>query len=225
MRRADRLFQIVQFLRTRRLTTAQWLAEHLQVSTRTIYRDIQDLQLSGVPVGGNVGTGYSLQYNLDLPPLLFNVDELDALIIGLRIVQAWTDATLVTASHTALSKIEAVLPVKYRQQLTPTQLYAPLSHTYPVQRLGELRKAIHAQQKVKLLYWDEKGNTSERIVWPLGLFFWGNVWTLTGWCELRADFRNFRLDRIVDLEMLTSHFQATPGKQLDDYLRQISRGE
>lgn len=218
MRRADRLFQIVQFLRSRRLTTGQWLAERLQVSVRTIYRDIQDLSLSGVPIEGEAGVGYVLRHSLDLPPLAFEPDEIDALVIGARMVQSWADPALRRAAESALAKIHSALPASRRDALNHNRLFAPGAATYPVHWMMPLRDAIRQRHKVLLSYRTDSGEQSERLIWPLGLFFWGQVWTLCAWCELRADFRNFRIDRIQDLQSQTAGFLPGPGQRLEDYL-------
>lgn len=225
MRRADRLFQIVQFLRSRRLTTAQWLAERLQVSVRTIYRDIQDLSLSGVPLEGEAGVGYVLRQPMDLPPLMFEREEIEALVVGARMVNAWADPDLQRAAESALAKIHSVLPTTLRDELNGNRLFAPEVNTYPVHWLGQLRQAIRQRRKLQLGYRDENGQASLRCIWPLGLFFWGQTWTLCSWCELRNDFRNFRIDRVDSLAELDETFQTDPGQRLEDYLAPYLRGD
>lgn len=218
MRRADRLFQIVQFLRSRRLTTAQWLAERLQVSVRTIYRDIQDLSLSGVPLEGEAGVGYVLRQPMDLPPLMFEREEIEALLIGARMVKAWADPQLQRAAESALAKIHGVLPQALRDELNRNQMLAPETRPLPVHWLGELRQAIRQRHKLLIRYRDENGESSQRHIRPLGLFFWGQVWTLCGWCELRDDFRNFRVDRVQTLDDRGETFETVAGQRLEDYL-------
>src|ERR1700722_3112267 len=134
MRRADRLFRIVQFLRLGRLLTAQKLAEKLQVSQRTIYRDIQDLQLSGTPIEGEAGVGYTLRRDMDLPPLMFTRDELTALVLGARLVRAWGGATSMLAAEQALQRIEAVIPADLRERLDTIRMYAPGEQMLPILR-------------------------------------------------------------------------------------------
>ena len=198
MRRADRLFQIVQMLRRRRLTTAAQLAERLEVSERTVYRDIRDLGASGVPILGEAGVGYRLGKDFDLPPLMFNGEEVQALVLGARMVESWGDSELRQAARSVLTKVEAVLPPSKRHQVHDTALFSLSFRVSPEVRenVGALRKAIDARTKVRLDYKDREGVASGHVVCPLGLYFWGNVWTLGAWCELRKDFRNFRLDRI-----------------------------
>ncbi|QLC73591.1 YafY family transcriptional regulator [Pseudomonas sp. LPB0260] len=225
MRRADRLFQIVQFLRSRRLTTAQWLAERLQVSVRTIYRDIQDLSLSGVPLEGEAGLGYVLRQPMDLPPLMFEREELEALLIGARMVNAWADPQLQRAAESALAKIHGVLPASLRDEFNRNQLFAPETRPYPLHLLGQLRQAIRDGHTLQLSYCSETRQTTERRVRPLGLFFWGQAWTLCGWCELRNDFRNFRVDRVLTLLDTGEAFTPAAGQRLEDYLARHARAE
>ncbi len=218
MRRADRLFQIVQFLRSRRLTTAQWLASRLDVSVRTIYRDIQDLSLSGVPIEGEAGVGYMLRHSMDLPPLMFERSEIEALAIGARMVNGWGDPELQRAAESALAKIHSVIPPDLRAELNRSRMFVPGTTRLPVHHMAKFREAIRAQHKLRLTYRDEHNEVTERCVWPLALFFWGQVWTLCGWCELREDFRSFRVDRVLELAATGETFPAEPGKRLEDYL-------
>ncbi|NQD95398.1 YafY family transcriptional regulator [Pseudomonas sp. CrR25] len=218
MRRADRLFQIVQFLRSRRLTTAQWLAERLQVSVRTIYRDIQDLSLSGVPLEGEAGVGYVLRQPMDLPPLMFEREEIEALLVGVRMVNAWADPQLQRAAESALAKIHGVLPASLRDEFNSNLLLAPETRPYSLHWLGQLRQAIRRRRRLRVSYRSENGETTERFIQPLGLFFWGQAWTLCCWCELRNDFRSLRVDRVLTLEDCGETFEPNAGQRLEDYL-------
>lgn len=220
MRRADRLFQIVQLLRRRRVTTAARLAEDLEVSERTIYRDISDLMASGIPIDGEAGVGYALPRGFDLPPLMFNRNEIEALVLGARIVKAWADPELAKAADAALLKVEAVLPDSLKSRIAEATLFAPQTRfgKHVVANLAPLRAAIHGNKKVHFGYTRRDGDTSERTIQPLGLFYWGSSWSLVGWCELRDAFRNFRLDRMLDLTLLETTFQEQPGRTLNDFL-------
>lgn len=221
MRRADRLFQIIQILRRRRVTTAQRLAEELEVSERTVYRDMQDLIVSGVPIEGEAGVGYALRRGYDLPPLMFTEDELEALVLGARIVGSWADAALARAAGDVLVKVDAVLPPRLKNRLADSPLHAPDFHVpgEVTAALGDLRGAIARRCKVFLSYTRADGQKSQRIVLPLGLFYWGATWSLAAWCELRDDFRHFRLDRVERLEVLDERFSDQPGRTLEDFFQ------
>jgi predicted DNA-binding transcriptional regulator YafY len=223
MRRADRLFRIVQLLRSGRLQTARNLAEKLQVSHRTIYRDVQDLQLSGVPITGEAGVGYTLRRDFDIPPLMFDREEIAALVLGARMVEAWGGTELTAAANRALRKIEAVLPPNLRENVDDVLLYAPgFRAPAEVRRKLDLLHAAAQQRRVVLVaYAREDGQPSVRRLRPLALYFWGGVWTLAAWCELRNDFRSFRVDRIQHAERLEETFTPRAGQTLADYLQRV----
>jgi predicted DNA-binding transcriptional regulator YafY len=222
MRRADRLFRLVQVLRARRFATAKSLAEALEVSERTVYRDVRDLSLSGVPIEGEAGVGYALRREFDMPPLMFDFDEIEALTAGARMVQAWSSPSLARAAQSALDKIAAALPSDKRIAMDRTRLYAPSFHVD--RELGKvmdvMREAIVESRRLSFQYTDLGEKGSERQVRPLGLYFWGRKWTLAAWCELRVDFRNFRLDRMRNVT-IGNRFPDEPGKRLDDFLRSV----
>ncbi|HEY0819262.1 MAG TPA: YafY family protein [Rhizobacter sp.] len=222
MRRADRLFQIVQLIRGRRLSTAQFLAERLEVSERTVYRDIAELMTQGVPIEGEAGVGYRMRTGFDLPPLMFTHEEAQALVASVRIAQPRLDAALAAQAENALSKILTVLPPAARAAAETLAVYAPPIEFDPAtrSRLEPLRLAAEGRRKVRLAYLDLKEVASERTVRPLGCFYWGAVWTLAAWCEVREGFRNFRVDRIRELEVLDASFRDEPGKTLPDLFRQ-----
>ncbi len=225
MRRADRLFRIVQLLRHGRLLTAARLAEKLQVSTRTVYRDVMDLQLSGAPIEGEPGVGYTLRRDFDLPPLMFSSNELTALVLGARLVQAWGGAESVAAAGSALQRIEAVLPAELRDRLDAIQMYAPGFLMPQGQRLllDLLHKTCLTSQRIDFAYVRIDGAPSRRIARPLGLFFWSGVWTLVAWCELRNDFRMFRIDRMTDVSADLGSFTPRKGQRLKDYLAIVEK--
>ncbi|HKW37909.1 MAG TPA: YafY family protein [Burkholderiales bacterium] len=221
MRRADRLFRIVQHLRGRRLTTAAFLAGRLGVSLRTVYRDVRDLSLSGVPVEGEAGVGYRLKPGFDVPPLMFTADEIEALAVGARMVEAWGGPVLAEGARTAIEKIIAALPADRRLAVEKTRLYAPAFQVdgKAMRQLEPVRNAIAAHRVLRLDYRDSGGKPSERDVWPLALYFWGGTWTLAAWCETREDFRNFRVDRIAGLRALERRYPDEAGKRLADFIR------
>lgn len=225
MRRTDRLFQMIQFLRGRRVSTAREIAAELGVSERTVYRHVQDLVAAGVPIEGEAGVGYMLR-DYDLPPLMFDGEEIEALVLGLRVVESWADPGLASAARSVLAKVEQILPGAKLSLLRDTQLYAP-GHDRPNVSIdgAEMRGAIRRRAKVMLDYADAAGAHSERCVRPLALTFYGPVWLLLAWCELRDDFRTFRLDRIRGAWILTETFDAEPGKTLEDFLAKLREQE
>jgi predicted DNA-binding transcriptional regulator YafY len=224
MRRTDRLFQIVQLIRGRRLTTAAFLAKRLEVSERTIYRSVADLQHQGVPIEGEAGVGYRLGQGFDMPPLMFTEDEARALVASVRMAQVWQDPSLAQASQVALGKILSALPAASRAAAQSMAIYAPpIGLDSQVQEtLQTLREAAQAHRKVKVQYKDASDRITQRTLRPLGCFYWGKVWTLAAWCEVRDGFRSFRLDRITSVLPIEGEgglFKDEPGKRLANYLR------
>lgn len=223
-RRSDRLFRIVNFLQgRRRAVTAARIAEEFGITPRTIYRDIQDLMVSGVPIYGEAGVGYVLDKGFTLPPVQFDIEELETLVLGLSMASSWTDEATAATARQALGKINAILGARQREALQGVALFAPQS----TQKIpwtvdfSALRLAVRTHQKIHIRYKDEHDRSSERTVRPLAMAFFGSAWLLLGWCELRTDFRNFRLDRIEGMDILPKTFCDEPGKRLHDYLKTI----
>jgi predicted DNA-binding transcriptional regulator YafY len=225
MRRADRLFQIVQHLRGRRLTTAAQLAGWLQVSERTVYRDIRDLGISGVPVEGEAGVGYRLRPGFDLPAIMFTLDEVEALVAGARVIETWGGSALGSHARSAIAKIALALPAARREEIERTKLFAPGFLVPPGAAAGleTVRQAIFERRKLHIEYLDGANRASKRTIDPLALNFWGTTWSVSAWCESREDFRVFRLDRIRSLQMAAEKFDEVPGRTLEDFLRRVSR--
>ena len=225
MRRAERLFQIVQWIRGRRLTQALWLATRLEVSLRTVYRDIAELQIQGVPIDGEAGVGYRMRAGFDLPPLMFTTQEAKALVASVRLAQPRLDTVLAHAADSALAKILSVLPPAARAAAESMAVYAPVGSIDAATRarLATLREAIENHQVVRIQYVDLKGEETERRLRPLGVFNWDAVWTLAAWCEWREGFRSFRVDRIADIAALEEQFRDEAGKTLADLLRSLNR--
>lgn len=223
MRRADRLFQIIQLIRGRRLTTAAWLASRLEISERTVYRDVADLQRQGVPLEGEAGVGYRLGKSFDLPPLMFSTHEAQALVAAVRIAQPWIDPQLASHAEDALSRVLSVLPAATRAAAESlVVMVAPLGLEPVVhQALQQLRQAAQAKLLCQFAYRDANDKPSNRQVRPLGVFYWGKVWTLAAWCDMRRDFRSFRIDRIEKLKVSEAHFKDEAGKTLADLLRKV----
>jgi len=225
MRRADRLFEIIQQLRGSRLVTANALAEKLEVSVRTVYRDVRDLQASGVPIDGAAGVGYLLRPGYQLPPLMFLPSEIEALIVGARMVKAWAGKGLAAAAAEALVKIGEVVPEERMRAAERVPIFATGYRIRDAERenLDTLSRAIDERLKLSLGYRDAEGEGSRRVVWPLALHFWGQVWTLAAWCELRQDFRTFRVDRLEAVSADGEVFGREPGRTLEDYLARVTR--
>jgi len=221
MRRADRLFLIIHALRGRRTALpARSLADTLGVSLRTVYRDVADLQLSGVPIEGEAGVGYVLRKGADIPPLMFSAEELEALVVGTRFVKAFAGQRLHSGAQAALLKIEAVLPPELKQRALRSRIFAPADWNEARSGLiDRLHAAIAARQVLRLDYRDEAGRTTQREVEPLCLAFWGGVWTLGSWCRLRIGFRTFRPDRIATFEATGEVFVETPERGMIAYVR------
>ncbi|HZZ09280.1 MAG TPA: YafY family protein [Paraburkholderia sp.] len=222
-RRADRLFQIAELLRGRRLTTAQQLADWLHISLRTVYRDVRDLQLSGVPIEGEAGIGYRLSRTASLPPLTFTADELAALAAGARMLESWGGAAFASGARGALAKIASAMPADKRATLERLAIFAPSFHIKAEfsAKVDALHGAIDARQVVHFAYTDASEAASERRVWPLALAYWGARWTLGAWCELRGDFRHFDLERIRELQLLEP-YPDQEGRRLADLLRRVN---
>ena len=223
MNKSERLLRIMTLLRARRTAiTAAAMAERLGVSERTLYRDIQSLILSGVPVEGEAGVGYRLRAGAFLPPLMFDEAEIEALLLGVRMVQGWADEAIGAAADSALHKIRSVLPdrVVQEQEHQRVTLLVPDGQREEKARFGDLiRGAIKSRRTLWIDYRDEQGNPSQRESNPLGLIYWGAAWTLLAWCRLRDDHRLFRLDRIQDLRLSDKTFDVKPHQTLETYIR------
>lgn len=219
MRRADRLFAIVQQLRGGRRTTAARLAETLEVSARTIYRDIADLIGNGVPIEGEAGFGYVMEEGYLLPPLMLRDEELTALVTGMRMLRAWGGAAQARAAEEAMAKILDVVPERARARAKAVPIhamFADIFHNLDRGLIDAIEAAVLAGNRLHLEYVDKKGAASTRVIRPLGLWYWGQAWTVVGWCELRDDFRMFRLDRIEQMEEGAA-FRPEAGRRLRDF--------
>lgn len=228
MRPADRLFQIILLLRNGRVVTAAALAEALEVSERTIYRDIADLVKSGAPIDGEAGVGYRLRRGYQVPPLMFTGDELEVLVVGAKLVSAWGDSALGKAAAQAMARIEAVLPRALEERgSASSRRFLALDCLQPAplrEPMALLRAGMESGRKVSVSYRRADGEVSQRALWPLGLVFWGHCWTLGAWCELRQAFRTFRVDRILAVELIEQTFDDRYGHLWRDYLA-TARGE
>ncbi|PPC76838.1 transcriptional regulator [Pokkaliibacter plantistimulans] len=204
--RTQRLFTLMQILRRHRYpVTAQVLAQELEISVRTLYRDIATLQAQGAHIEGEAGLGYVLRPDFVLPPLMFSQEEIEALVLGARWVGSHTDKPLGQAATDALAKIAAVLPAEARHLLDSTTLLIP-ARQQDDRWQAELRQAMRAERKVLVDYADAQGRASQRILWPFALGYFEQVRVVVAWCELRQDFRHFRVDRILSLQLQNDHF-------------------
>jgi predicted DNA-binding transcriptional regulator YafY len=209
MRRADRLFQIIQVLRrTRRPITADAIAAELETSKRTIYRDIATLMAQRVPIRGEAGTGYVLEKGFDLPPLMLTPDEIEAAVLGAQWVAGRADPVLAKAAQDLIAKIVETVPERLQPLALEPAGRTPPQWDMPVDTFDivQLRTQIHAGKKVMLHYRDEQGRASERTVWPIAIGYLETVRHLVAWCELRKDFRSFRIDRVIEAIFLDEKY-------------------
>lgn len=209
MSRTERLFHLMDHLRCHKYPVpGKILAQSLGISLRTLYRDIATLQGQGAMIEGEAGVGYILKAGFTLPPLMFTEEEIEALVLGSRWVIKRTDKRLQGAASRALSKISAVLPSHLRHELeTSTLLVAASEETYvPSVDLSIIRQIIRLEQKVEITYMDLKDELSKRVIWPFALAFFDRVRVIVAWCELRQDFRHFRVDRLRDLQSLETKY-------------------
>lgn len=222
MRRADRLLQIIQILRRATApVTASELASELEVVPRTIYRDIVTLQASRVPIEGAVGMGYVLRGGYDLPPLMFNSAEIDAIVLGLTMVKERGDAELARGADDALAKVQAVVPPDMLYQMRIAKLLVP----HPLEdgvSFGEhvplIRGAVREGRKLLINYQDAKGSPTTRIIWPLGLYLFSHVTMIGAWCEARDDYRAFRAERIRACRPLEERFDGRNGAMMAEFV-------
>jgi predicted DNA-binding transcriptional regulator YafY len=218
MRRTERLFAIIQILRrARQPITASSMADELETSLRTVYRDIAELIAQRVPVRGEAGVGYMLEAGFDMPPLMLTPDEIEAVVLGARWVASRGDAALARAANDLVAKIGAVIPSHLRPFLLDGALTTPDRPTRVVPDsldVALVRAAIRSQMKIKLIYRDEAERETERTVWPIAIAYYETVRLLAAWCELRQDFRHFRTDRVTGAEFTEERY---PGRR--DVLR------
>ena len=221
--RAQRLLKLVEILRRARTpVTAQQIAYELEVTTRTVYRDVAALLSNGTPIRGEAGVGYVLDSGYDLPPLMFTIDELEALMLGARMVAARADTDTAQAAENAVAKIVAVVPQDTRPWLLNAPLYAP---NFAPRRedqvdLSPLRQALRAEHKIRIRYKDGQNRATERVLWPLSMAFFEGGRAIVAWCELRDDYRHFRTDRIEQLEVLSARYPKRRAALLERWWKQ-----
>jgi predicted DNA-binding transcriptional regulator YafY len=222
--RTTRLFSILDELRSRRLpVSAEVLAELLNVSVRTIYRDMATLQTMGAPVRGESGLGFQIEDGTFLPPLHFAPDELDAILMGMRMIQSRSDSKLADAASRALNKIGSALPAHHEHLFLDSPLMAHssawINKPLEGETLSELCEVVRVKERIEIKYMDVKGQKTKRYVRPLGITCFNSVWLFTAWCDSRHDFRNFRVDRIRSVTRTGEIFKDKKGERFKDYLR------
>ncbi len=228
MAKAERLNDLIHYLRRmHQAVTAETLARTFEVSVRTIYRDIQNLTDSGVPISGEAGVGYVIDKHYHLPPIMFDADELEAIALGIGMVSNWTDPSFAEKAKSAYQKIQATLPEPLIHELHQISTFSAPSH-YKIPwdvSFTQVRECIRKKQRVRFTYCDLQEQLTDRTIWPLALISFSPVWLLAGWCELRQSFRNFRLDRITAFTPLESRYPNQKDKNLTAYLAEIDRGK
>ena len=215
MRRSDRLFDIIQRLRTAgRPTTAAALAAELEVTPRTVYRDIATLQARRVPIEGAAGVGYVLRKGFDLPPLMFTIDEVEAIAVGARMLKRVKDPALQQAADSVLAKVSVVVPERLRPHIADAHVYVSPGMAADAEGadLAEIRAAIRDSRKLFIGYADTQGRRTNRVIWPIAMAYYVDVTLVGAWCELRADYRNFRVERIASSRVLDEHFDQDNGR-------------
>ena len=215
MPRSDRLFDIIQALRTaKKPMTAAALAEALEVTPRTVYRDIATLQARRVPIEGAAGVGYVLRKGFDLPPLMFTIDEVEAIAVGARLLRRVKDPALQAAAEAVLAKVSVVVPERLRPHVADAHVYVSpgMAAEAPGADLAEIRAAIRDSRKLFIGYADTEGRRTNRVIWPIAMAYYVDATLVGAWCELRADYRNFRIERIQSSKVLRDKFDQQGGK-------------
>jgi predicted DNA-binding transcriptional regulator YafY len=228
MRRADRLFQIIQILRrSTRPVTAEALAEELETSKRSIYRDISALIGQRVPIRGEAGFGYVLEGGFDLPPLMLTTEEVEAAVLGAQWVAGHGDAALARAARDLMAKIAVTIPENLRPLVIDAGARTPPAWKFPPDGLdvAQARAWIRFGRKITLIYLDAGNNRTARVIWPIVVGYHEAVRLLIGWCELRKDFRSFRIDRIIAATFMDERYPARPSQLRAKWLASLPGDE
>lgn len=224
MRKADRLFELTNIIRARQPVTAEELAQELGLSVRTIYRYIDDLSATGIPIYGVAGVGYKLHQKFELPPLNLTDKEVDALLLGVRMVSSWTSDELSESARTLENKIKAALPNRLVNEYERAA-YAPnlLRREKERENWEAIHGAVKKSNTVFIEYDSLGGEHTTRIIYPLGLFYWGGKWTVGSWCALRESYRDFRLDRIINIRVNDEKYQKGEVISLESYFESVKK--
>lgn len=223
MSRSERLLQLLQLLRSHRYpVSGTVLASQLNISLRTLYRDIRSLQAQGAQIEGEAGLGYVLREGFVLPPLMFTAQEIEALVLGARWVSERADSQLADSAKQALARISAVITpeLRYRLEESPLLVGPADDRAFCQKQVLALRQAIEAEYKLIIQYADKDGKQTERTVWPFAIGFFDNVRLLVGWCELREETRHFRIDRIASMQMTNIKYPRRRQALLNNWYRQ-----
>jgi predicted DNA-binding transcriptional regulator YafY len=227
VRRADRLFQIIQILRrTGRPVTADTLAKELEVSKRSVYRDVADLIGQRVPIQGEAGLGYVLDSDFDMPPLMLTPDEVEAAVLGAQLVVQRGDPVLARAARDLIAKVATAVPERLRPFITEPTIGAPPAHVLGTDGLdiAKTRLWIRSGRKIKVRYRNQETQDSERIIWPVIIGYAETVRLLAAWCELRRGFRHFRTDRILSADFLEEGYGYRPSDLRARWKREFEAG-
>ena len=209
MRKAEKLFQLTNLIRAKQPITADEISQELGVSIRTVYRYIDDLSVSGIPIYGTTGLGYKLDEQFELPPLNLTANELEALILGVKMVCGWTSESFSHSAQSLSSKIEAAIPLNLLEKHQASLHVPKVTDRIAVQKNWELAHLAIKEKVALLIEYQSLANVcSSRVIYPLGLFFWGGKWTVGSWCTLRSDYRDFRLDRIINIQQQGMYTQT-----------------
>ncbi len=225
MRRADRLFDIIQALRGKtQPTTASALAQKLEVTTRTVYRDIATLQARRIPIEGEPGLGYFLRKGFDLPPLMFTMEEVEAITVGANLVHRIRDPKLQEAAESVLNKLQHTVPKELRSYLVSPRFYVSEGDTVRPDgiELLAVRNAIRTCRKINITYIDEQQHRSRRTIWPIATVYYVDVTLIAAWCELREDYRHFRADRIATSKVLDERFATDSSAMMAEWMAKRS---
>jgi len=219
MHKSDRLFQLINILRIHKSITAKELAIKLDVSERTIYRYIDDLSVSGIPIYGEAGKGYTLSEDFELPPIKLNKKEIEALILGVNLVSSWTGKTMRSAAKSLLNKIDAVIPKQIENEKLVRHARVPSGlRKEDSLRWEKIHIALNEKKWLRIKYESLNHSSTIRTIFPLGMFYWGGKWTLGSWCSLRNDFRDFRNDRMLSVEIIDFDFILPSNVTLENYI-------
>lgn len=230
MNRIDRLTAMLIQLQTKKLITAQEIANHFDISLRTVYRDVRALEEAGVPIGAEAGKGYFIMDGYHLPPVMFSEEEANALVLGAKLIEGQTDKSIKEHFSGAMLKIKSVLKSaqkdgleKLEEQIRVSQPPIQVDDQFPNNFMATIQKAMVEQKVLQFKYYsNHSGDMTERQVEPMGLVYYGSSWHLLAYCLLREGPRDFRVDRLVKLEITDCHFD--PREPYEEFIKRLTYG-